>query len=271
MGLLVTMIFTSIFMFPHGDLHQRIEEISERLIQSPDSIELYMVRGELLLLHGDQEDAKKDFYTCLHHRYLNDRVYLGLSKAIFSEALADSSLLFVELALILNPSHPSCLEWKAFVLQTLQQPCLAADTYEYLLGISPHASPALYIDAANAWSQCPLPDAEEKAIATLLSGISSLGQLHVLEKHLVRLYLEFGRMQEALDLQSEIITHWNLKATPYLNRAKIYLSMGNISAAEYDLHAALAALDQLPYYKMNTTAMKNIRSTIQLLLDETTN
>ncbi len=48
-------------LFPHGDQHQQISELSDLIIQDPDSTELYLERGELLLLHEDFEAARSDF------------------------------------------------------------------------------------------------------------------------------------------------------------------------------------------------------------------
>ncbi len=266
------LLFLSFFSFlspAHGDIHERIMLLSERIKQHPDSTELYQARGELYLLHGDKKEAREDFNFCLEKELKTDRVFLGLSKTLYAQQLPDSSLYFVDQALALNSINPTCLEWRGFVLQSLDQFCLSAKTYEHLLAITINPSPSLYIDAAESWMACYETSAEENAISILRAGLDRLGKLHILEKKLVAAYVHYNRFEDALSLQTEMVSHWSLKALPYFERAKIYNSLGDSVAAIDDLRAAIASLDQLPYYKTNTSAMKTIRKEIVALLNQT--
>lgn len=263
--------FTTLLSPPHGDIHERIEALTAQIKAYPDSTELYVARGELYLLHGDQKEAREDFNFCLKKERKTDRVFLGLSKTLFAENLPDSSLYFVDLALALNGTNPACLEWKGFVLRSMNSYCLSADTYEYLLSITVNPSPSLFIEAAESRMECKELFSEEMAVSVIQSGLYRLGRLHVLETALVDVYLHYNRVTEALQFQTEMIDQWQMKAVPYYKRAKTYISIKNYAAAKNDLNAALKILDQLPYYKTNTSAMKSLRVDIISLLNETTN
>ncbi len=271
MWLLFCSIWFSFGNLAHGDLDARIAELSISIQEYPDSIQLYLVRGELLVLHEEYPAARVDFEHCLHHQFSSARVFLGLSKALYLSGVPDSSLYYVEQALVFDPAHPSALEWKGTVLRMEENYCAAAAACSYLISLTTAPSPSLYLDASNAWLQCDLPESENKAIQSLRDGLSRLGRLHVLEMALVDTYLHYQRYTDALQVQSEIIQHWSFKAVPYLDRAEIYLQFHEVALAKSDLLHALDALEQLPAYKTNTPAMKSVKSKIISSLEEIEN
>ncbi len=271
MVLLLLWSFVSFLAADHGDIHERIQKLSNQIKHSPDSTELYVTRGELYLLHGDKKEAGDDFRFCLKKKMNTDRVFLGLSKFFFAENMPDSSLFYVECALAQNGINPACLEWKGSVLKKIDAFCSSADVYEYLISITNDPSPALYIEASESWLLCDKDFAEEKTISILQAGLDRLGPLHVLENKLVDVYLHLNRTSEAIQLQTEIIDQSTLKAIPYYQRAKTLISIGDYTGAKDDLTAAIHALDQLSNYKKNTRAMRKIRNDIESLLKEITN
>lgn len=271
----MTMLFHLLFfcrmLFPHGDQHQLLLELTDRIAQYPDSTELYLERGELLLLHEDFKAAQSDFHFCIHHKLLNTRAYLGLSKSLWPDRQADSSLFYVNLALDLNVAHPTALEWKGFLLQQMGRYCESAETYVYLLSLAAQPSPSLFIDASQAQALCPETNAEQKSILILMDGMDRIGRLHVLEKELVGVYLHFNRLDEAIRIQTDIIDRWAFKTKPYYERAKLYSLSGDTDLAIKDLNTALYELDSLPDYKSSTPAMKTLKAEILSLLNQLEN
>jgi tetratricopeptide (TPR) repeat protein len=163
-------IWISLGSIAHGDLDQRIHDLTINIGQFPDSIQLYMNRGELYLLHEEYDAARTDFEFCLEKQLTNARIYLGYSKSLWWSGQPDSTVLFVDRALTLDLLNPSALEWKGFVLQQSAQCCASAETFELLISISQHPVPSLFMDASAAWMNCDQPTAEENAIEILLQG-----------------------------------------------------------------------------------------------------
>lgn len=247
-------------LFPHGDLHQQIANLSKTISAFPDSTQLYLKRGELYLLNEDIHEAESDFTNCIRAGLLNPRVYLGLSKTSYLLHFPDSALYYVDLALDLDRLHTPSLEWKASVLFQMARYCQSAEAYNQLLSLAPQTSPSLFMDAALASHNCP--DASPDADQILIDGMARIGRLHVLEKELVLVYLNDKRYEDALQVQTEIIEHWSFKAGPYYDRAETYVLMGQKDKALDDLQQALHSLDTLPSYKSSTPAMKAMRNRI---------
>lgn len=255
------------FAVPHGDVHDQINALTNSIQHYPDSLSLYLNRGELYLLDENTPAARSDFSFCIRSGLNNSLAYVGLSKTLEPVGLRDSSLYFIDMALREDPLYYPALEWKAALLLTMERYCESAEIYSRLLSLAGHPTPALYIDASLATQLCP--EKTHTADQLLLEGMSRLGRLHVLEKALVQNYLEEKRYSEALQMQTEIIDHWAVKTTPYYERAEIYLLTGNKPAAIVDLKNALQSIDSLPAYKSATPAMQEMRGKIILLLNQT--
>lgn len=262
LGHFIHIVSLTLLFLPHGDLHQRILELTEAIARHPERPDLYLERGELYLLHEDFPAARMDFIACLDKGSANLRVSLGLSKALYHTGRPDSSLYYVEQALTYEALHPSALEWRAFVLQHLNRFCESAMAYETLIAVTHQPTPSLFIDASRAWTSCDDMSAEDKSIQALKQGLLHLGQIHVIEKELVSVYLRFGRFEEAIEVQTGIIEHWTSKIKPYYERAEMYLLMQKKDQAMDDLRQALLALDHLPKHKSSTPAMREMRKKI---------
>jgi tetratricopeptide (TPR) repeat protein len=271
LGHFIQIIVLSFFLLPHGDLHQRILELTEAIHQHPERTKLYLERGELNILHEDFPAARLDFYVCIQHGLMNGRVSLGLSKTLYHVGLSDSSLYYVDLALTYDAHHPSALEWRAFVLQDLDRFCESAQVYESLISLTPQPTPSLFIDASRAWKDCDEMDAEDQSIHALHQGLLHLGQIHVIEKELVSAYLRYGKYEEALNVQTNIIEHWASKIKPYYERAEIYLLMQKKELAHEDLRKALLEIETLPAHKSSTQAMRDMRNKIISKLNQPAN
>lgn len=50
---------------PHGDVHDQINALTNSIQQFPDSLSLYLNRGELYLLDENTPAAHSDFSFCI--------------------------------------------------------------------------------------------------------------------------------------------------------------------------------------------------------------
>jgi hypothetical protein len=253
------------FLPPHGDIHHRILEVSRMIEANPDSLDLYLIRGELYILHEEPDSACADFQYCRSHQFITSRVFLGLSKC--GAFAGDSALYFVDQALASEPDMFGALEWKARLLRLQQNFCAAVPVYDQIIRSVPHPSPGLFIDACTAWNECAGSAGSPGGIAALQAGVSRLGHNTVLLKALVFQYQHNGDFENALSIQNKLVEHAAMKSKPLMVRSAIYLGLGNKKAAQDDLILALTAMDQLPPHRSGTPAMKAIRENILSLLN----
>src|SRR5690349_4459627 len=99
-------LLTITFLFPHGDLDDRIAELTRQITLAPDQIDLYQQRGELYVAHEDYPEAISDFRHCLQHQRSNSHIYQGLAAAFLYTQHADSALMYIEKVLQHEPANP---------------------------------------------------------------------------------------------------------------------------------------------------------------------
>jgi tetratricopeptide (TPR) repeat protein len=262
-------LFSSLFFYwPHGDLQLRIDEISQSIILYPDSLSLYQSRGELYIQHEEFSKARQDFSYCLQKGFTNANVLEGMSRSLITNNDLYNSLHYINLALVIDSTSTSAQEWKARVLFLLKQYCESGQVYEDLINHTTSPSPSLYIDASTSWMQCSESTGYQHAIDILMSGLDRIGPLHVLQKELVRDYLQRKDFKSALIVQTDLIDHAINKALPLYDRARIYQSTGQKLMARDDLQKALELFDQLPDHKKNLPAMVQMKEKIEMLFTQ---
>ena len=261
-------LFSLIALFPHGDLDQRIREISLQIEASPSNMTLRMERGELYVQHEEYDKAKADFSLCLKNGFDEIRVMFGLSHSYLQTGPVDSSIYFIDMVLAREPSHISAIELKSMALSRLGEYCESARLFQEVISLTDQPTPLLFIQSASAWKSCDEPGNMELAIEVLKTGLARLPNNRVLQHHLTTAYKDSKLYEEALGIQSSIILASANKVRPLLNRAKTYLEIGLINKASIDLQSALSWWESLPPHKKDVPAMEELKNEIERLITE---
>lgn len=253
--------------FSHGDLDDRIAELSMLIEQHPDQHELYQQRGDLYIQHDEFLKAIADFRHCLDHNirntrvYWNTRVYFGIAVAYHQEAFSDSALVYIEKVLDETPDHLMANEIKASSLAQKGEYCEAALLRETIFQNATSLSPDLVMTVADTWYHCTQSDALEKSVSALNKGLAAIGYNKVLQQKLVNVYVAKNDLQNAIRAQSEIVEHGSFKVRALYDRSQLFIQYGQKEAAQKDLITALDSWDAMPQHK------KEIRSLIKLRED----
>ncbi|MCM2561392.1 tetratricopeptide repeat protein [Lutimaribacter sp. EGI FJ00015] len=114
-------------------------EIRMKWAQSgSDSMDLLLQRGKDALERGEHDAAIEHFSAVIDHAPNFAEAYHGRAQAYFAEDMAGPALADLEQALLINPQHFDALYGLATVLEQVNQPELAYDTYALVLALHPH-------------------------------------------------------------------------------------------------------------------------------------
>lgn len=114
-------------------------EIRMKWAQSgSDAMDLVLKRGQDALERGETAAAIDHFSAVIDHAPDFAEAYHGRAQAYFAEGLAGPALADLEQALMLNPHHFDALYGLGTVLEQLDKPMLAYETYALVLQMHPH-------------------------------------------------------------------------------------------------------------------------------------
>src|SRR2546425_322994 len=100
----------------HGDLHERIQALSQSIQANPTNAELFLRRGELQRLHGEPRLAIADFKRALDLDPALDLAALGLARSWLDAAEPAQAKPLLDLFLSRHPKNAEALLVRARVL-----------------------------------------------------------------------------------------------------------------------------------------------------------
>ena len=254
------------WFLPHGELDDKIRLLSAQIDANPHDMTLREMRGELYVLDEIYDLAINDFVVCMQHPPVSARAFAGYSKALFYTHRPDSALLMINHAIGIDGSQVSYYEWKAVVLEDLEEYCEAANAQQRFLDQIQFPGPAVYLQLADYWMACE--KGNEKAFDVLEKGVSALPGNSVLLKKLVLSLIAKHDYFSALHYQNQLVDHASFKARYLLERSGIYILLDQKENAIDDLYKALSELDVLPQKKKDLEAIQKLKGEIIALLNK---
>jgi len=249
--------------FGHGDLHERILLLSEKIVSNPDSASLYFERAKLYFYHKEfslsiddlnssgklgYEDPLKDLFYAKANQKLNN----------YNKTLKYTSKILAE-----DTANVNAIKIQAEVFFDQENYLQSANAYDNLINSSRRTLPENYLNASDAWRLCSSKIDQKKAIDILDRGMEELGELPVFLTRKKEYFIQDNQMQKALDVQKTIIHSSQRKEKKYLEAAEIAMMMGNTEQANVYLKEAENAFNKLPPRLKSNKAMKELFASIQ--------
>jgi tetratricopeptide (TPR) repeat protein len=250
------------FTFAHGELDQRIKDVSAEIKTDPDSAFLYLKRGELYYQHEEYKKSIRDFKKCSKLDYKESRLLLGFAKSYERLDKFTTSLDYVNHILANNAQNVRALRLKGQIHFKMKKYSEAAQNFEMVVKYASKTIPENYLEISQAWEKSSDNNAPQKASNSVKKGILDLGELHVFYTRLVELCLKFEDYDSALVYQTKMLENSKRKEKAFYSRALTYLKLGNTIAARSDLEMSLSAINQLPERTKNYKAMKDLKTNV---------
>lgn len=252
--------------FEHGDLHERIMQVTKEISESPDSAFLFFKRGKLYFEHESFEASIADLDTAAtlnYHGTICDLIYAKSYQQLNQSA---NAMRHVEQILQKDSFNINALKIKGTLFLEDEKYEAAADQFEIVIEHARKRLPENYLIAAKAWEGSTSEKSTEKAITILKKGIKDLGPLYIFHDKIISLYLKESLFKEALTIQEKIIDQAKRKEKPYYEAALISLQSGNLELAEDYLTKASTTIERLPLRIKNATTIKELKKNISELL-----
>jgi tetratricopeptide (TPR) repeat protein len=245
--------------YAHGDLHQRILEVTQEIESQPDSAFLYFKRGSLLFQHETYSESIDDLIISQSLKYTSrDQLFL-FAKNYFQLGDYKKSGTYLKKILKQEPGNVNALKLKANIYSCQGRYVKAALTFEDVIVYSSQTFPKNYIDASIAWESAGDTKSMRRAYHILEKGIEDLGELVTLYVRLEELSLANENFDLAIAAHKNILSISNRKESPYYRLSELYLLDGDYEKAQGSLSLAEFHLDKLPQRIKNTAFIQDLK------------
>ena len=252
----------------HGDLHERIANVTSEIGHNPTNARLFLVRGELQREHEDWPAAEADFARAekldpqlaaadlCRARLLTDSGKLAAARAKFDQYL------------VRCPKDGPALVARARLLVRLGERNLAAADFTRALALIGEPQPEFFLERAQAQVADGQVDA---ALRGLDEGMKVLGPIVTLQLYAIDLELGLKHFDAALGRLQTVIEQSPRKENWLVRRAEIQVAAGKLAEARESYQSALAAIEELPARLQNSDAMMQLSGRVNGALNGLTN
>lgn len=238
----------------HGDLHDRIEELSHRIEANPTA-DLRFQRANLYLNHGDATRALADLAWIDQHQPGNIETDPLRAEALLQCGRDHEALTALNRYLKIHPDAPRCLAMRARVRHQLDDIKAAILDYQKAIALDPHPEPDLILAAAAALVAA---QRSAEAVAALDAASQRLGPVPALAIKALDIEIQAGKWDAAL-ARTGVLQASAPRPEPWMaRRAAILTQAGRAAAAHEAWQELLDHLSRLSPAERNSTAMSRI-------------
>jgi tetratricopeptide (TPR) repeat protein len=226
----------------HGDMDPEIHEITEELEKEPNSVRLWIKRGQVVRSYGRFEEALADFKKAGELDPKNVQVQLDQSITLSSMGQNEEAEAGLNAVLQkdLGRLKIFALAERAAIRVRTNRPELAIEDYTAVLGLQPTSE--IYYRRGKLQESL---GRFEEAAQNYQEGIAKLGQAIVLKKALIETRIKQKKFKEALQLIDEQIRLMPVKTQPYFQRAEVLEKMGKRNEAQQAYEQALSEANRI--------------------------
>jgi tetratricopeptide (TPR) repeat protein len=266
-SILILLFLMPVTAWSHGDLHDRIDDVSMQLADDKQKPELYLKRGKLYLQDGNFHEALHDFRKSLKldpalhvvHYHLGE-AYLAMGR---SDAAEQHTRLFLK---SLGPETYGGLSRGYDLLGKIYQKrnkyLDAAKAYEQSLQNNTQPAPIDYLQAAEAYVKSG-QKYQQQAIRLLDQGIDRLGPVVTLQEAAIELEMLSGSYDAALarveTFRSQGISEPNI----CYRQASIMSTARRFEEAQKYYKKSLTEIENLPAHRQASKSVQKLRLLIE--------
>lgn len=246
----------------HGDAHDRIQALTERIAGGEPVADLYLQRAGLLLQHGEALAALEDLDRATDRGSTDPSLDIVRSRALAAMGRTADARAVLDAMIAAHPDDVRGYLARAERLSAEGAHLAAAADLSRVVELSPRPSP----DVFAALARCLERGGQwERALGVLDEGARRTAAAVTLRTLSADLAQSHGDTDRALANVDAILPAVGRKETWLLRRAEILAAAGRGEEAAASARGALAAVGRLPPALRDTGAMRNVRERAERL------
>ena len=244
----------------HGDLQERIHDITVKIESGGGPADLYLKRGELYRLHRDWEKALSDYAEA--EKLSDDLPYLAYlrGRLWLERGYPEKAVPYLDSFLERNPRHVDALLVRSRALGKIGRLHEAVSDLDTAISLHSRPTPEYFLERAQLQSR--LGDLQG-ALSGLDEGLGLLGPIVSLADFAIDLEVEAGRYESALARLDSLPLLLRKQPAWVAKRAGILVQADRSEEAVPEYELALQAIDDLPPRRSQARALLALKEQIQ--------
>lgn len=269
---LMCMLLVAGHVLAHGQIHDLIAKVDNKLALDPGNAGLYVDRAQLYIEVQHFAEAVVDCEKALSLEPARAEAHYFLGVAELGMRHFEAASAAVGQALTLAPAADVELRARAYFLlgdiavADNRWPA-AVTAYEDAIRVAPSSTPDQYLYYVDALIKQG-PEHYGHAVTVLQQGMQALGPVTTLENRLLDVYLLQHDMTRALALLDTMIARGYSREVLWFRKGEIYQQAGDALKAKDAFNHALLSINELPPHRQNTRHIKEWKQKILLKLKE---
>ena len=253
--------------FAHGDLHDRIVEITAQIARQPANADLIFKRAELNRQHEDWPAALADYAKVDAITPGLPGVHFGRGSILLAQGKTAAAIAALDLGLAAAPENVEALATRARAHVALGDVDAAVADYDRALSLAPRPEPDHYLERANALAGAKPPRLDEAALG-LEAAMTRLGAIPSLGLTLCDIEVRRGNFDAALALNDKLRARLKRQESWLERRGDILLTAGRKAEGADAIKEALALVEALPAHVRHTKATGDLEARLRVRVSE---
>jgi predicted Zn-dependent protease len=249
-------------LWAHGDLHERIAAVTERIAKSPRDAKLYFQRAELHREHEDWKAAWADYDEAARLDPALEPLDRCRGLLLLQSGRAVEAKPYLDRHLERRPDDGDGYLIRARALVETGSPLDASRDYTAAIERLPRVQPEHYVERARALVQAG-PSYLPTAVRGLDEGIRRLGSNVALESVAADIEADLKRYDAALARVDRIAAQASRKEMWLARRGSILERAGRTAEARAAYETALKSIESLPPAKRRARATRELEESVR--------
>ena len=249
----------------HGDLHVRIVKLTQLIKENPDSIELYLKRGELYFYHNDFDSALADYLVVKQKKPDFPKTDFLLGQLFNKFDYPKAGLLHIHDFIASQGDIPNAYIIRAEIQTKLGLDSSAVIDYIKAISLMDQPKPDVYLDLSKAYLKA-YPQDIKGAIACLNKGIKDLGEVLTLQSKIIELLIQNKQYDLAIEKIDSIIAKMIRSERWLMKKGEVLLKAGKLTEAKAVFAATKEEIEKLPDGIKKTQAIQTMQKEVDTQL-----
>ncbi|MCI5059015.1 MAG: hypothetical protein MRY83_23070 [Flavobacteriales bacterium] len=250
-------------VFAHGDLHDRIEDISEQLEEDSLNTTLLIKRANLYRLHFDYDLAIRDLGKASALSAPEEEILYLYSFVYFDMNQMDLAKQFIDDYVDLVPNSSSGRDLRIKISEKMNDFEVAIADYRFLIEHDQNAKPSYYTNLARIHSN---QGSFDEAIQVLDEGEQSLGSLIVILDVGYQISTNHKEYDKATQFIEKIIGLMQRDELWLMKRYEIEVIQGQTEKSHATLKEVEKAIEILPKRHLDNPNIIALKKEVEELL-----